>query len=260
MLIRKRTKGRKCRRAGNQEAFGSAIRSSNENKATKAELIRRNVFEGGFELEAEGFAVGRGGFAGDVDGRGEEKFDAGKREGNLEAVPAVEPDFPAGMIGDGNDGAAGELGEGDDAFLRDIGGTARAVGRDGEVAVAAGPGGEFAEGLGSAAAGGTADGLDAEAFEDAGEKTAVAAGTDHGGESGAAVAPADVAEVDEHGKGEAVVPDAVDGGAGRWVAGEPVGAVGPAAAKGGAEEAEQEIKEGGDEALVPAGLVGDDDL
>ena len=163
------------------------------------------------------------------------------------------------MKGNRNDAATGELGEGDDAVLHDVTGAAGAVGGDGEVEVAAGESGEFAEGLRAAAAGGAADGDDTEAGKDAGEEATVAAGTDHGGEAGGATAFMDVAEVNAHGKSEAVVPDAINGGAGRRLA-EVTGAVGPAFAQGEGEKAEQEMENDGDEALRQGGLMRDDDL
>jgi hypothetical protein len=166
--------------------------------------------EDGAEFFAQLGAVRPGGVPGDADRLAERHLAAGEREGNLEAVPALDLDFPAQLAGVGDDGEAGDLGQGDDAILDGVAWAARSIRGDGEVIAAAGPRGELQEGLGAAAAGGSADGLDAEVLQDAGEEGTVFAGADECGEAVVPVDGADHAFVDLHAKAEAIVPKGED--------------------------------------------------
>src|SRR5882762_9370515 len=118
------------------------------------------------------------------------------------------------MTGHGNNGKPGDLCQGDYSLLHDIAGPARAVGCNGQIITAIGPGGQFEQGLRTAAAGGASHGLDVETFEDAGKKSAVLARADQGDQAGSSIAWFDVAVMDFHGDRQTIVPDGINGRAG----------------------------------------------
>lgn len=185
----------------------------------------------------------------------EKEIATGEWERDLELVPTAEAFFGLNAHSDWHNGQAGEFGESDDSFLHDVFGAARAVRSDGDVITFLHPGGEFKQGLGATAAGGTADGLDSVVFEGPGEEGTILARADECGEARLDVPPFHLVE-SGHGKGKAIVPDGEDDllAAGR----EQSGAVLEVDAPGAFQRAAQgEDHERGD-APVPGGLIGHD--
>lgn len=151
----------------------------------------------------------------------------------MKAVPAFQLDFRAQMTGDGDDGQSGNLGEGQDALLDDIRRSFRAVGGYREVKAVFSHRDQFKQSLGSAPAGGAADGSHAEASEDGGEEGAVPAGADETGESLGPVMAASEDGMEFHGEGQAIVPGAIDDLADVLACHKSVGIVDTAADGGG---------------------------
>ena len=94
------------------------------------------------------------------------------------------------------------------------------------------PGRQFQERLAPATAGGATHGLNLETFQNGRQQPAILARADHRGHAGSLIALFDVAEVGGHAKRQPIVPDTIDGLAGRLGAVEITGAVAPLVTQG----------------------------
>src|ERR1700722_9780364 len=117
-------------------------RSSNATRTTGASIPRDRA-HGGFQFDAEFFALGFGGIARHPDGFPVVGLTAGERQRNLKSIPTAKSNLPAGEIGDRDNGAPGQLGQVDDAFLNLINRATRSVGSDNDAVAAFHPGRRF---------------------------------------------------------------------------------------------------------------------